>query len=299
MTSYFSGPRAYPYLTTRLTDLPNNLRNLAEQKLARGEPIHTIFVVPPQTMLKNFEGRGGTHSVPEQALLFTADGVLHVQAAKTLELPGQAAYIRCDQLLYARLILILLYGRLELCGVEDAALKHISVEYNTVAHRLLQTELHRFLRLACGTAIHTHEPGENLTDALVQKLWSQSFKFGNGLKDYALQPDERFLGYVFQSRIVQKTWWIFQRLLVPATLLAITDNELILMEEGRTSATSYGFFITFCPRAYVKGVETRPDGEWQDVYVHLEKGGGTTDHQVTIEKNKAQAWLSLWSDLNQ
>ena len=81
------------------------------------------------------------------------------------------------------------------------------------------------------------------------------------------QPGERLLGFVFQPRIIQRVLGIFPRLAAPAALLALTENEILLIEEGRTNATSYGWFVTFCPRRYVTGVESTPHSEWQNVYV--------------------------------
>jgi hypothetical protein len=56
----------HPYLVESLQDLPDGLRQLAEQALGPDEPVDTIVVVPPQTMPKSIEGRGGMHRVPEQ-----------------------------------------------------------------------------------------------------------------------------------------------------------------------------------------------------------------------------------------
>jgi hypothetical protein len=283
----------HPYLVESLQDLPDGLRPLAEQTLEAGKTVETIFVMPAQSLPKNFGGRGGMHLAPDRALLFTAQGVLYVQDGEASGQPGQVVYLRGDQLLYTRMIQILLYGRLEFCGVEGDALKRIVVEYNTVGHDLLKPALQRFLRLAWGKP--SVSPGDDHTEALLEALGEQSFKFRGGLRGYGLLPGERLLGCVFQPRIIQRVLGIFPRLAAPAALLALTENEIMLIEEGRTNPTSYGWFITLCPRNYVTGVEARPGAEWKDVHVHLKKGEITADHQVTLENAAAQAWQSLWS----
>lgn len=294
MPGPFARRTEHPYLVDSLADLPADLRQLAEQTLEPNELVDTIFVVPPQTMPKNIEGRGGMHRVPEQAILFAADRILHVQAAEKPGAPGQAPWITTDQLFYVRLILILLYGRLELYGVDDGALKRIIVEYNTVAHELLQPALQRFLCRAWRTGVHVEGIESDHTESLLQELGQQSFKFGNGLPAYGLLPGAKLTGFVFQPRLVQRIWRIFQHLVAPAALLALTDGELVIIEEGRTNATSYGWFITLCPRVYVARIEIGPGARQQDIHVYMSRGISTAAHQVTMESKAAQGWMSLW-----
>jgi hypothetical protein len=294
-----SGPFArrpeHPYLVDSLADLPSDLRKLAEQVLEPAEPVNTIFVVPPQTMPKNMDGRGGMHRLPEQALLFTAHRVVHVQVADVSGMPGQATWLSIDQLFYVQLIMILLYGRLEFYGVEGNALTSIVVEYNIVAHNLLQPALHGFLRQAWGTASNN----EDRTETLLEGLGQQSFKFRNGLRRYGLLPGAKLLGFAFQPRIAKRILRMFDRIVTPAALLAFTENELVVIEEGRTTPTSYGWFITFCPRDCLAKVETVPNAKGKDVLIRMRKGSNAANHQVTLDNDTAQAWLSLWSNLAQ
>lgn len=212
--------------------------------------------------------------------------------------PGQVIHLRGDQLLYTHLSLVLLYGRLEFCGIEGEALTHIVVEYNTVGHDFLHPTILRFLRLAWQQP-QSQRPQHDQTDTLLQELFEKSFKFRNGLKIYAMQPGEPLLGFVFQPRIMRPYFRIFHRLVAPAALLALTQNDLVLIQEGRSSVSSYGWFITFCPRICVSGIEITPNVEWQDVNIHLKRGDFTADHQVTVENTAARNWQSLWMRLNQ
>ncbi|MBN2146847.1 MAG: hypothetical protein JW726_05640 [Anaerolineales bacterium] len=276
--------------------MPENLRLLACQALEPDEPLEMIFVVPAQIQPKKLGGRGDMHRVPEQALLFTDDRVVHVQADANPEMAGQMKSLRGDQLFYVRNILILLYGRLELFGVDHDVLTSIIVEYNTVAHDLLKPVLQRFLRLGWGAGMGMQESMGDQTAELLDELGQRSYKFGNGLRIYALQRGERLSGFVFQPRIYKPVLYIFQRLVAPASVLALTEKNLILMHEGNTSATSYGWFITICPRAWVAGTETRPNAKWQDVIVHLRMGSFAEDIEMTLESDTAQAWLSKVSN---
>jgi len=288
----FARRTEHPYRAKTVADLPGTLRQLAGQSLGPDEPANAIFVVPPQMFLRNWWG--GLRHVPEQALLFTSQGVLHIQRAASPGQIGQTTYLRGDQLVYAHLSLLLLYGRLELVGQLRGALVRIIVEYNTVAHDLLQPALHQFLRLAWGQA--QARENEDRTDALLRDLEEQSLKFRNGLRHYALQSDERLLGFVFQPRITQRYWRLFHRLIAPAALLALTDHELIAIEEDRTTSAAYGWLFTFCPRVCVVGIEARPCEAWQDLHVHLARGGVAAERRVTVGNEAALAWQALWTN---
>jgi hypothetical protein len=283
----------HPYQAKAVADLPVELRLLAEASLLSDDPVRTIFVVPPQTFLQKTGGPGGVRRLPVQALLFTARGVLHIQGKNPAGQPGQAVYLRSDSLIYAHLSLVLLYGRLELCGVPGDALTRIVVEYNTVRHDLIRPELNRLLFLM-GEPAHAAQPNDGMTHTLLEKIEQHSLKFRNGLQIHALQPGDGLLGFVFQPRILKRYWRVFHRLAAPASLIALTDRALILIEEGPANTTSYGWRFTFCPRKNITGVETRPNGVWQDMQVHLAKGEVKANHRLMLENDAAQTWLSIW-----
>ena len=64
MPGPYSRRTDHPYLVKSLQDLPDGLRPLAGQTLEAGEPAETIFVMPAQSLPKNFGGRGGMHGEP-------------------------------------------------------------------------------------------------------------------------------------------------------------------------------------------------------------------------------------------
>jgi hypothetical protein len=291
--SGFSKRREYPYQVSGLANLPVGLRQLAEQAQPPAEPANAIFVIPGQMLSKEFGGFGGVHWVPEQALLFTPHGVFHVQAGKSTNEMGQVKYLPGNSLLYARVSLIILYGRMELCGVVNDNLTSIVVVYNSVSHELMEPALKNFLHLAWD---QTRDEGANYTnDFLLGKLNEQSYKFRSGLEYHSLSPNERLQGFVFQPSIYKHYLHIFHRLIAPAGLIALTDKQLIIIEEGVSSATSYGYFFTFCPKANVVNVVTKTKGRLQDVYFHLRKDNVTADHQLTLENANALACQTLWA----
>jgi hypothetical protein len=292
--SIFTQRTGHPYQVDLLVEMPDGLRQSAEAALPADDPVRMIFIHPPQTVPKKFGSVGGMRPLPEQALLFTEQGVLYVLGSRTPGGAAQSTYLRGADLLYVQLIQVLLYGKLEFCGGSTETPTQIVLEYNSVRHDLIQPWLYRLLSLATGLA-HPTETAASLDDALVDELGVQSFKFRNGYKELAQQPGDRLLGFAFQPRIMKHFGGFWHWIELPASLIALTESELILIEEGRTNATSYGWFITFCPRVCVAGVETVPSGERQDVCVHLRRGALTADRHVTVENEAAQAWQAVWS----
>ena len=118
------------------------------------------------------------------------------------------------------------------------------------------------------------------------------------MKCYALQPNDPLLGYIFQPRLIQPYLRLLRRQIAPAALLALTQNEVILIEEGPSSATRYGWYFTFCPRTCITGIDARPDEKTQDIQVHLKRASHLASRQIRLENNSALAWQSLWQTLS-
>jgi hypothetical protein len=291
--SRFSRRTRHPYRAESLAGLPDDLKQLAGQSLPPDDPIREIFIVPAQVVPLKLGGKGGMRNVPEQALLFTTRGALHVIGEGPAGQPPEATYMRGEDLFYTNLIVVLLYGRLELCSVVGGTLTRIVVEYNTVGQYLIQPGLLFLLHLVYKPVVSEQLP-DQITSRLLGQLKGKSLKFRNGLANYALQPDERLFGYVYQPRIYQHFWRVLKRLLVPAGLLALTDRQLILIKEGRSSATSYGWNFTFCPRANITGIEIVPNGELMDLCVRLTKDAVTKDHLMTLDIETAKEWQAFW-----
>lgn len=285
------GIASHPYRVHSPGDLPVSLRQSAEQTLESRGPVHSIFVVPAQAFLKGWFGR---RYVPEQALVFTAQGVLHIQDGATPGQPAQATYLPADDLLYAHLSLLLLYGRLELAGRVGSTLARVVVEFNTVGEPLLQPGLRQLVRQAWGKKAAL-AAGQTPPEAILRELDRLPMKFRNGLRHRGLQSDERLLGFVFQPGIWTRRWRFFSRQVTATTLLALTDRQLVILEEDKTGGqASYGWIFTFCPLAGVAGIESKPAEAWQELQVHLERGGVAVDRRITLEPDVAVAWRDLW-----
>ncbi len=281
----------HPYLFNTLAELPPALQQAAQQALEPTEQPLRIFFVPAQSFLKNWFSQ---RYVPQQVLIFTVQGVLHVQEAASPDQPAQAIYLRAVDLLYVQLRLLLLYGRLEVAGQANSKLARVVVEFNTVGTWLLLPGLRHLLRLACG---QTGTPAEGLPEIALPEFQKLPLKFKNGLRIYGLQSDEDVQGIIFQPGIWEHRWPFFDHQVIANTLLALTDREVVIVEENRTGEKSpYGWIFTYCPLAGVKGIKTTPDETRSELHLHLARAGVAVDRQLTLEPEAALAWQNLWAD---
>jgi hypothetical protein len=174
-------------------------------------------------------------------------------------------------------------------------LTQIVVEFNTVGQFLVQPGLQQLLRLAWGQS-KIELPSKMVTKQALTELDKLPLKFDNGLRLYGLKAGERLLGVVFQPGIWQDHGYFFHRQIAATTLLALTDRELILVEEERTGQpNAYGWIFTFYPLACVMMVELKPGETWQELHLHLTRGDGIADRQVILEPQAALAWQNLWA----
>lgn len=284
------GMEAHPYLVSSLAELPSALQIAAQQTLEPTEQPHRIFLVPAQSFFRSWLSR---RYVPPQALLFTAQGVLHVQEAVSPGEPAQVTYLRGENLLYIQLRLLLLYGRLELVGLAKGELARVVVEFNTVGYSMLQPGLRQLLPLIWGSEKLAKSDSLDRTGSEFEDL---PLKFKNGLRLYGLQPEESLLGVVFQPSLWKDYGRVLHRQISANTLLALTDHELVIIEEEETGRKNpYGWILTFCPLACLKNFETTPEGTWQEVQLHLARNGVEVDRRVKLGPETALNWQALWS----
>lgn len=285
------GIETHPYLVNDLAELPASLQSAAQEVLGPGMQPERIFVVPNQTFFKDWFSR---RHVPQQALLFTAQGVLHLQEAASPDQPVQVTYFQAVGLLYVQLRLLLLYGRLELVGQTKGALARVVVEFNTVGTPLLLPALRRLMTEAWTSAEPEIPVSREGTLPEFEKL---PLKFKNGLRLYGLQPGECLLGLVFQPGLWERHGALFRRQISANTLLALTNRDVVIIEEERTGRRNpYGWILTFCPLACVKGFEATSSELWQELQLHLTRNGVAVDRQVTLERERVQAWQNLWAN---
>jgi hypothetical protein len=278
----------FPYIVSALTDLPEEFQRAVQSGLPAGDSINSILMLPSQPFMKG----GG---VPRQALLSTAQGILHVQAGK----PPVPTYLPSDALLYVHHTLALLYGHVELAGEVDGKLVQVVAEYNTEGQELLDAVFAQFLHMSY--SYDTTDPDESFqkqNNIILEKLSAESFKFMNGLRLYALQPGEQLLGYVFQPRIKEQFLYFFHRPIAPISLFAPTDRSVVLIEEDKAWDTSYGWIITICPCIVGLTVESKAMQKWHKLSVLLLRNNVSMERNLILESEIALTCKALWASQN-
>jgi hypothetical protein len=214
VTNAIRGLAVRPYSLRVINQLPEALLELANRHLPEDQAIEGVFVVPPETHKRGF----GWRLNPLQALIFTQQGVLHLTAPSQKGRPGEAVWIQAADVFMIKFSLILLYEKLEIFGAQNDQTIKIELEYHAVAHDLLSPLLRGLIRKTWqkNPATLAQRP----EDATFSKFVSTSYSFYNGLKNEAIQPDERILGYVYQAEIHQPFLKNFYRRLFPQTVLA-------------------------------------------------------------------------------
>jgi hypothetical protein len=292
--STFSRRSKIPYTVNTLDEVPDGLRELALQKLEPWAKVDTIFVVPMQQLASSFGVGRRTSLVPESALIFTDQGVLFVRDDGSESQPSLSAYITHDQFSYMRLTLILLYGRLDLWGTQDNQPVRVEFVYNATGHELLQPVLHRFLHRSWTGQKGTLQPIPPENEKVLAELFQQSLKFSNGLRNYGLQRNERLCGYAFQPRIVKRFLGLFPKISVPGCVAAFSENGFVLMQEGSSNATSYGWFIAICHKRLLSDVEITAGEKLSTVAVKINAGAKTEIINLEWEHKPSQELKSLW-----
>lgn len=275
-----------PYSVESVGDLPRSLQQAASHVLELTDRPLSIFVIPATTRLKNWYG---WERAPEQALLFTDDGVAHLQAISPED--ARSVYLKAADLRSTCLSLKLMNGRLELV---DDCLSRVVVEFNAGGFELLQPGLQILLLSSCKGSSIPPSPIP-LAETILEDIEKISYKYRNGLALYGLLPGEQLLGFVYQPAIWKKRWGLFSSKVTDATLLATTDKQLIVVEQRSNSRfPAYGWIFTFCPRTFIRTIGISSHEPWRELRIEMCMRAGFLDKSILLEQQNTLAWQDLW-----
>ncbi|HSV85440.1 MAG TPA: hypothetical protein VLH85_02625 [Levilinea sp.] len=275
----------HPYPIRKLDELPESLMRLAHEYAHLYDCFDFMMIVPSQSFIKGLFTR---RMVPQQALLFYPEGVLHLQDNRSAGVPGTATWIEARSATRLGNSLLLLHGKLEFTAESGATIQTIEVEYNTVAYDLLKPSIQRFLQQACSSL------GRNVTATADCKSPDTSglpYKFQSGLRIYALLPDEKVCGFVFQPEIREPRLGFMRRKITPNTLIALTDRQVVFIQEELSTPTNYGWVITHVPRQRIAKVRCDPAGERQ--IISIRNGVNRAIKTLIVTTEIAKQWMQL------
>ena len=281
-----------PYLLPDLDQIPDPLSDLTRQYLPAGETVEGVFVIPPKMQAHGFRWRMD----PLQALIFSQKGVLHVFETEKGEKEGSGTWVLAEDILKVRLSLILLYGKLEIWGAHSNQVSTITVEYNTVSHHVLSPLLKALLRKTW-----VENPTSNMPvqpDPTFPGFVKTSFSFYNGLKGEAIQPGESVLGHVYQPELREPVLKVFQRKVFPQTVLAVTNHQLILLQQDLKSKTHHEWIFTFVPVYRISQFSTEGIRDWQKITFYLAPEFADQNIEILFEAQNSQKFLTIWNAIN-
>lgn len=260
------GLERYPSVLQSEFDLPAELRSPVMETLTAGETIKTVISFPPQI-------QRGWHYVPKQALLFTSTGMIHSMASIWPGQKPQITLINASGILHMQIVLILLYGDLEVIALGHDLLWRVEVEFNTVAWGILFRPLRELLQTS-KTATSKLPDTNAMLPALHPASEGLSLKFRNGVKIYVPPLGEALEELIFQPGVwrVRKFWpFVFREAVTANTILALTKSYLVVLKEEL--GTAHGWIIAYIPRNNTIGMKNQAGGLRNELTVQLEKTG--------------------------
>ena len=274
----------HPSLLYSISDLPAELQSPALTYLVGSKALETSFAFPAQIY-------HGWKYVPKQALLFTPPDTIHLLASIWPDQPPQITSINRSELLYIKVSLLLLYGLLEIIAQGQDTATQISIEFNTIAWNRISQSLERFLQSTQAT------PGlpveyNTISASIQQDIKKLPVKFSNGVYLYGQLPYDELEDLVFQSAI-NKRWPILgRRPLISNTLLILTTNYLIVIQED--PYVKLGWIITYIPRNNIFRIQNQPCSLWNEITVQLKREMHTKEYKLLLTDEITQAWRETW-----
>lgn len=234
--------------------------------------------------------------MPLQTLIFMRDGVLHVTEPTSRGKEGSVQWVPAEGIISIKLSIILLYGLLEIWFFDLGKLSKLEVEFNTVGYPILGPMFRGLLRNTW--KFNRLDMTELPRDKTFDEFEKISFSFYNGLKIEALQEDEKLLGHVFQREIKVPWLGIFHRSIAPQTAIAVTDKQIILLQQDLKFTKHHEEWIfTFCPSYRVADVKEVAFNQWQKISIQL-LPFGQPEIKIILEPKNAKKWRDIWDQLN-
>ena len=268
------GYKSHPFSVDDYYKMPENLSGILEKNGVDPGDYDGTFIVPPQAYLKRWFGK---RYVPWKALLFDHREIIHVSDTLIVDESGSIRKIYVDDLLYIKIHLCLLYGKLDIISAKKEALDKVSIEYNTVGHKLLEPQLEKFLRFGW-----TKSPWTIDKPDVYDRLKKIPVKYRNGVSIYVLHKGERLQDFLFMPRLVKKIGFIKMNIL-PDILIAITDRQLVILEDDLSPTSAYTWLLTYIPLSNFSGIKIKRSNGFTDLTIKAEKSKTSQDISIRIE----------------
>ena len=108
-----------------------------------------------------------------------------------------------------------------------------------------------------------------LQNETFDELGEISYSFYNGLVSEAIQPGEVILGYIHQPELRKRWMKIFYRKVFPQTVIARTNQQIILLQEDMKFKAHHEWIFTFIPLYRISRIDREGFRDWMKITVHL------------------------------
>lgn len=286
-----------PQVLSHVEELPQDLLELFKTKARIKTGINLIIYIPPQRFLKRFIG---SRFVPEQALLFSENKVLQIQAKNEKEPEGTVKTIKAGNISYIRMELLLLYGKIDIFQSQNGNINSmadagelISAEYNTTSFYMIKPGLRELIK-------NTWKNGKNdkylKKQSINKNIESEEFKrlpfkVKSGMRYYALHPEEYIQNMIFQPEVRR-----FRIKMIPKTLITFTNRQIIVLEDILSSP--YGWIITYFQKSSNISFEiNRGNSIVSLLDMNFKKSKKEEKLQLRFEEENAHKFLEYWDAL--
>lgn len=287
----------HPYLIDAIGEAPDNLRALIEAVLPPGAALASGLVVPANYRSKTLDAE--PQMIPAQALIFTGDGMWHVQEAEEGQPAPAPIYITPDSIRWIRSSHLLLYGRLEIASAAQGQPVLLDIEFNAVGWRQKDQNWRNLVAQAVGkpplAAGAAREP--SAADRMI--LQGTPEKFVDGLFKYGLYTGETLEAAGFHDAVWQHHLLAFDEQLTPDTLLALTDASVLILTEEKAlvrRSDDLGLLITRIPRQAIAGVEIEKGNQVDAIVFALSRAGVSDTYRLAVAHDAAQRWWEMWGE---
>ncbi len=95
-------------------------------------------------------------------------------------------------------------------------------------------------------------------------------KYRNGIYIYVLQKGEVLLDFIYLPKLVHKIF--FSKInLVPDILFAVTDRQLVILEEDLSHTSSYTWLLTYIPLNNIRDISFEKQNRYTKVIIKIKK----------------------------
>ena len=288
----------HPYLIAKIDEAPDDLRPVIATALPPGAVLASGLVVPANYRAKSLDA--APQIVPAQALIFTGDGMWHLQAAEADQPAPAPIYVAPDAIRWIRSSHLLLYGRLEIASAAQGQPVLLDIEFNAVGWRQKDQNWRSLVAQAVGMLprLTGATPGPNEQDRAI--LQGTPEKFVDGLFKYGLYTGETLTAATFHPAVWQQHLLAFDKQLAPDTLLALTNASVLILTEEKAlvrHSDDLGLLITRIPRQAITGMQIEKGNLVDAVVFALSRGGVSDAYRLPVAQDAAQMWLTMWERL--